>query len=85
MSSDLLSGLAWTNPDWMSHAACTATPQHESTDEAAIAICRQCQVVQPCLSFALSRDETDGVWGGLTYEQRMQFRHEASKVTARSS
>ncbi|MDI1289955.1 MAG: WhiB family transcriptional regulator [bacterium] len=70
MSSDLLSGLAWTNPDWMNHAACTDALQDEDTDDAAIAICRQCPVVQPCLSFALSRDETDGVWGGLTYDDR---------------
>jgi WhiB family redox-sensing transcriptional regulator len=82
MSSDLSIGFAWTNPDWMSHAACTALLQDQSTDEAAIAICRQCQVVQPCLSFALSRDETDGVWGGLTYGERMQLQRE---VTARSS
>jgi len=70
MSPDLLSGLAWTDPAWMSRAACTDATQDASTDEAAVAICRQCQVVEPCLSFALSRDETDGVWGGLTPDDR---------------
>ncbi len=71
MSSVVLGDFAWTNPDWMSHAACVGEPfQEKSTVDAAIAVCRRCSVVQPCLSFALSRDETYGVWGGLTYEDR---------------
>ena len=63
--------LAWTDPDWMRHAACVDMPLPETSSvEAAIAVCQSCSVRLPCLSFALERDEPYGVWGGLTYAER---------------
>lgn len=67
--------LDWTNPDWMTRAACASAPVQEMQSvDATIAMCRNCPVISPCLSFALARDEPYGVWGGLTYEDRRTLR-----------
>ena len=74
---------AWTDPDWMRHAACVHTPLPESSSvEAAIAVCQSCVVRLPCLSFALERDEPYGVWGGLTYQDRKAERRRQRSAAA---
>ena len=40
----------------------------------AVAICANCPARQPCLEYALRCNETDGVWGGRTPEQRRRLR-----------
>lgn len=39
----------------------------------AVALCSSCSFIQPCRSFALEHD-TSGVWGGMTEEDRRQWR-----------
>ena len=34
------------------------------------AVCRRCPVREPCLGYALDRNEAHGVWGGLSHEER---------------
>jgi WhiB family redox-sensing transcriptional regulator len=46
---------------------------------AAKAVCRRCPVITPCLMWALIRDE-DGVWGGLSVDERRAIRR---RVAAR--
>jgi WhiB family transcriptional regulator, redox-sensing transcriptional regulator len=37
-------------------------------------ICARCPVRQECLEFALSHDQTYGIWGGTTVEDRQRDR-----------
>lgn len=50
----------------------------EKGDHAAVAhakkICRQCPVIQECLSHALQQNEEHGVWGGMTKRERQAAR-----------
>jgi WhiB family transcriptional regulator, redox-sensing transcriptional regulator len=43
--------------------------------EQAKSICTGCQVRQQCLDFALSTNQTHGVWGGTSPEERQSMRH----------
>lgn len=40
---------------------------------AAKAVCAACPVRAECLAEALDRGETEGIWGGLTAEERAQL------------
>jgi WhiB family redox-sensing transcriptional regulator len=42
----------------------------EEAAEEAKSICALCPVREPCLEFALSTREKNGVWGGLTERER---------------
>ncbi|AMU78472.1 WhiB family transcription factor [Mycobacterium phage SkinnyPete] len=59
----------------MEHVACAETrvdftSEKPSEIERARAICASCPVIDDCLEYALTRRETQGVWGGLDAEQR---------------
>jgi WhiB family transcriptional regulator, redox-sensing transcriptional regulator len=45
----------------------------ESAEEAAKAICEICPVREPCLEYAISTREKEGVWGGLTARERRRL------------
>lgn len=65
---------------WREQAACRASDTAlffpESDDDAgpAIAICATCPVREACLEFALSTNQTDGIWGGATATERRRIR-----------
>ena len=42
--------------------------------ERAKAICATCPVTQECLQFAIDNRQSLGIWGGLTYKERLAFR-----------
>ncbi len=66
------------NPSWHQLARCRGVdpevfyPVSDDDDaaEEAKSICALCPVREPCLEFALSTREKDGVWGGLTERAR---------------
>lgn len=66
---------------WMLDAACrghtteTFFPHPGESHEEALAVCRDCPVVEPCLEYALTHHEI-GVWGGTDAEQRRLIRIE---------
>ena len=37
-------------------------------------ICAGCQVLSPCLEFAMKHAEVDGIWGGTTQPERVRAR-----------
>lgn len=37
-------------------------------------ICGMCSVRRRCLDYAIRNDETHGVWGGMTYSERVRYR-----------
>lgn len=53
---------------------------HPQTGDIAIGICQSCPVMDECLTFAITNEETSGIWGGTTPEQRRRYRraHERS-------
>ncbi|MEU3529393.1 WhiB family transcriptional regulator [Streptomyces sp. NPDC038707] len=75
-------------PDWRTHGAC----QYEDpelffktgTEEIAKTVCRGCPVREDCLTHALDERIEDGVWGGLTEDERRNIRRQAVqwKLTA---
>lgn len=48
--------------------------------EAAKAVCRQCPVVTQCLEWALVNNQQDGVWGGLSEDQRRTLRRSRQRI-----
>jgi WhiB family redox-sensing transcriptional regulator len=54
----------------------------EYTDEAVAAakeVCSNCWIKDKCLSFALSTNEKEGVWGGTTPKERRSIRRKARR------
>jgi WhiB family redox-sensing transcriptional regulator len=74
-----------TNQTWRQHAACRGVepdifyPASEEEAEVAKAVCGVCPVRQPCLEYALSSRERDGVWGGATEKERRRILRQRRK------
>ena len=55
--------------------------------ELAKAVCHRCEVIDNCLSWAMDSRQEDGVWGGLSADERRALRrrnaraHRADPVT----
>lgn len=68
--------------DWAAHAACTQAdpavfyPGQGQRSRAAKRICLACPVRLDCLTWALSRNERYGVWGGMGGSDRRRLRRE---------
>jgi WhiB family transcriptional regulator, redox-sensing transcriptional regulator len=45
-------------------------------------ICAGCLVRQECLEFALTHDQTHGIWGGTTAEDRQRIRRRQRRAAA---
>jgi WhiB family transcriptional regulator, redox-sensing transcriptional regulator len=45
-------------------------------------ICAGCVVRQECLEFALTHDQTHGIWGGTTAEERQRARRRMRRAAA---
>jgi WhiB family redox-sensing transcriptional regulator len=76
--------------EWRYDAACTGEdpelffPVGTSADaliqtRQAKAVCDRCPVRDECLAFALNTGQTDGVWGGLSEDERRQLRRRSRK------
>lgn len=67
---------------WRKDAACAGSdlelffPSDDDADAIARAkdVCESCPVREDCLQFALSTNQTDGVWGGLDANERRRLR-----------
>ena len=78
-----LRDLVW-EPDetWRADAACSGIdselffPPGEDADASAAAkeICAVCPVRDACLQYAVSTNQTEGVWGGLDANERRRMR-----------
>lgn len=64
---------------WMARARCRGTdpeifhPVEEADAGEAKEICAACPVREACLEFAIEMREKDGVWGGLTADERRRL------------
>lgn len=67
---------------WADRAACLGEDQekffhgqgHGERPDDARALCAACPVREECLDHALTHNETEGVWGGLTAKERRALR-----------
>jgi WhiB family transcriptional regulator, redox-sensing transcriptional regulator len=50
--------------------------------EQARAVCRSCPVVDDCLAWALESGVTDGVWGGMSEDERLALKRREARKTA---
>ncbi|MET9483647.1 WhiB family transcriptional regulator [Streptomyces sp. NPDC006638] len=53
--------------------------------EEAKAVCRRCLVRPDCLDWALDSGQNDGVWGGLSEDERRALKRRAARARARSA
>lgn len=51
--------------------------------EAAKAVCRQCDVREECLQYAIDSNQEYGIWGATTEEERRYMRRELTTRIAR--
>jgi WhiB family redox-sensing transcriptional regulator len=73
--------------DWYQHGLCkdkeTALFYPETGDNTlakkAMTLCKACPVRAECLSYALSNNESFGVWGGFTVRRRGRLRRVIGK------
>jgi WhiB family redox-sensing transcriptional regulator len=80
-------------PNWRSAGACrsadpdlffpisSAGPAQRQIARAKL-ICAGCGVRQECLDFAVSHDQTHGIWGGTTPEDRQRDRRRKRRAAA---
>jgi WhiB family transcriptional regulator, redox-sensing transcriptional regulator len=67
-----------TAPRWMDSAGCAGLPTDwffpdrggSGLAVRAKAVCADCPVRQECLTFAVATGTADGIWGGLTPDER---------------
>lgn len=48
-------------------------PEPGDRSDAIKRICQRCPVQAPCLAAALAQPETHGIWGGLSYAERLEL------------
>lgn len=71
---------------WMADALCRGQhadlwfPNAGAPTAWAIAVCNRCPVREQCADYADAHGERNGVWGGLTFEQRMRRAREKREV-----
>jgi WhiB family transcriptional regulator, redox-sensing transcriptional regulator len=81
--------------EWWSLAACqsvdpdlffpmSATKPARSELAAAKAVCAGCPVQSECLQYALAAGPVQGVWGGMTEEERRLLRQRRAKARVRA-
>lgn len=80
-----------TGGDWRHHAVCRDEPPElffpVGTSgpallqvAAAKAVCHSCPVAGDCLHWALTTGQADGVWGGMSEEERRAFKRRGGRV-----
>ena len=57
-----------------------ASPALEQIEKAK-AVCRRCEVAEPCLDFAMHSRQDTGVWGGLSEDERHTFQRHSCRAS----
>ncbi len=81
--------------EWWSLAACqsvnpdlffpmSATNPARAEMSAAKAVCARCPVQTECLQYALAAGQVQGIWGGMSEEERRLLRQRRAKARARA-
>ena len=62
-------------PDWWFASPNPAAPDHDGFRRAR-GVCGRCPVREECLQWAVENNETEGLWGGMTWGQRKKLRRQ---------
>lgn len=70
-----------TAPEWRDDANCRDTDSEaffpegtgSTADRMVFEICERCPVRRECLDYAIEHHERDGVWGGMTPNDRRKY------------
>jgi len=79
------------NTTWREDAACKGLdtgmffPVNDDAAGAAKAVCAGCPVRDACLDWALTTRQEDGVWGGLTDNERRRLRRRRRDAARREA
>ena len=84
MLADLLQSLSADGLDmaWQDRANCRGAdpdlffPERGASTRTAKGICRECQVREECLEFAIVSSEKFGIWGMMSERERRKIRKE---------
>lgn len=77
--------------NWRQRAACTGLdteiffPASDTDAGPAKAVCATCPVRDQCLEWSLATRQEDGVWGGLTDNERRRLRRRRRDAARRSA
>lgn len=80
-----------TPEPWVADALCAQTdpevffPEKGGSTREAKAVCKRCDVVVECLTYALRTGQTEGVWGGRSARELMKLRWGSAACSAQSS
>ncbi len=77
--------IEWDADEWRKLAACKDTEPDLffpvgttglaiDQIEAAKQVCYKCEVIEPCLDFAIATNQESGIWGGTSEEERHHLR-----------
>jgi WhiB family transcriptional regulator, redox-sensing transcriptional regulator len=75
----------YTPMPWFEEAACTQSdpdawyPSKGAAWREAKRICVGCPVRAPCLKYALDTNQKDGIWGGLSVNERRKLKRRAKR------
>jgi WhiB family redox-sensing transcriptional regulator len=76
---------------WRNHSACldedpelffpigNSGPALDQIEEAKV-ICRRCEVIEPCLKWAIEFRQDAGVWGGLSADERRALKRRTARA-----
>jgi WhiB family redox-sensing transcriptional regulator len=76
---------------WRNRAACldedpelffpigNTTPAFHQIEEAK-AVCRRCEVIETCLSWAIDSRQEGGVWGGMSEDERRALKRRTARA-----
>jgi Transcription factor WhiB. len=48
------------------------------------AVCRRCEVIEACLSWAIQSDQTAGMWGGMSEDERTALKRRDARAARRA-
>ncbi len=74
------------NLSWRQKGACRGLdpaifyPASDEEADEAKSICATCPVREPCIEYALTNRERDGVWGGATERERRRMLRQRRKT-----
>jgi len=85
----------WRGEDWRSRGACLSadpdlffpislTEASAGQVSRAKAYCARCSVRSECIRFALDHPDVQGVWGGMTDNERKNLRRARNRSAARA-